>query len=241
MSASAPVRVAVFGSTGRMGRTVADAVEADERFELVARVARETPRDAAASADVMVDFTVRESAVANVRWAIEHGIRCVVGTSGLGQDDLAGFEAALARDSGGAVLVVPNFSVSALLAKRFAQHAAERFDSVEIIEYYGAAKVDAPSATSIELARALAGTRAASGSASGFASRGETIEGVPVHAVRMAGFVSRGEIIFGNGGEFLRIGFETVDRGAYADGVLRSILAVPSMTGVTVGLEHVIG
>lgn len=240
MSTAVPVRVAVFGAQGRMGRTVAAAFENDPRFDLVAEVARDTGRDAAAAADVMIDFTVRESAVDNVRWAIDRGIHCVVGTSGLAPDDLAGFEAALADGPGSAVLVVPNFSVSALLARRFALQAAERFDSVELIEYYSSAKVDAPSGTSVELARSLAGTRAATGAASGIPSRGETIDGVPVHAVRMAGFVSRQEIIFGNGGEFLRIGFETVDRAAYADGVMRAALGVMELTGLQVGLETVI-
>ena len=78
-------RVAVFGARGRMGAEVCRAVEAADDLELVARIEVGEQRDAAADAEVAVDFTHPDAVLDNLRWCIEHDIHAVVG-QGLHQE-----------------------------------------------------------------------------------------------------------------------------------------------------------
>lgn len=232
--------VAVFGADGRMGSLIAKAVVDDDRFDLVASVGRTSSRADALAARVMVDFTVRESAVENVLWAIDNGMDAVVGTSGLQREDLERFEERLGDSPESAVLVVPNFSIAAYLAKSFALEAAAHFRHVEIVEYYGAAKVDAPSATSVELAESLGSAQSFGRSDTAVAARGADVSGVPVHAVRMDGFVSRQDVLFGAMGERMTISFETTDRSAFLDGILDALHRVGRLRGLHEGIGSVI-
>src|SRR6187549_2633360 len=88
-----------------MGATVCRAVALDPDLELVAAVdpgaegatieglaiSAEPKAFADAGAEVVVDFTVAESARRTVPWLAMHGIHAVVGTTGLTADDLAAF------------------------------------------------------------------------------------------------------------------------------------------------------
>ena len=87
--------------------------------------------------------------------ALDKGVRVVVGTSGLTASDYADIaQRAEARKLG--VIAAGNFSITAALAKHFALIAAHYLPSWEIIDYASAAKIDAPSGTTRELAEELA-------------------------------------------------------------------------------------
>jgi nucleoside-diphosphate-sugar epimerase len=75
-------RVAVFGSSGKMGAEVCRAVTAADGLELVAAVDVGDDRTPAESADVAVDFTSPDAVMDNLRWCIDHGVHAVVGTTG---------------------------------------------------------------------------------------------------------------------------------------------------------------
>ena len=60
------------------------------------------------------------------------------------------------RASGAGLVVVPNFSLGAVLLMRFAAEAARHYEHAEIIEIHEEAKVDAPSGTSLRTARLMA-------------------------------------------------------------------------------------
>lgn len=234
------LKVAVFGASGNMGGMVVSAIERAEGLSVVSALGSGTPRDQAEAADVAVDFTHREAALENIRWASERQIPIVVGTSGFGPEDLTSI-ASWSASANSTVLIVPNFSLSAYLTKQIAALVANYYSEAEIVEYYGAHKRDSPSGTSIDLARAIGRARETPFAAheDDSLSRGETIDGVPIHAVRLNGYLSREDVLFGVAGESLSISFETSSREAYMSNVVRAVRAIPTLDGFAVGLDTV--
>src|ERR1700740_2274546 len=113
------IRVGVLGAKGRMGAQTCAAIEAAADTELAAQVNKGDDREALAGCDVAVDFTRPGAVMENVRSRVDRGLTVVAGTSGFGEDRLAEIRQWLRPDS--RVLVVPNFSVGAVLMMRFAQ------------------------------------------------------------------------------------------------------------------------
>lgn len=109
--------------------------------------------------DVWIDFTIPKVAYENTRFAIEHKIAPVVGTTGLTEEQLGELiERSETLKVGG--LIAPNFAVGAVLMMQFAQKAAEYFPDVEIIELHHDNKLDAPSGTAIKTAEMMSAVRA---------------------------------------------------------------------------------
>jgi len=218
------IRVAVAGAAGRMGQTVCRAVEGADDLELTGRadpalgtaVAEVLP-----NADVLVDFTVPTSAVANAREALAAGVHVVIGTTGFDPAELTGVK-------GANVFIAPNFAIGAVLMMQFAVQAARHMAKAEIIELHHDRKLDAPSGTAARTASLIAD--AAGGG-----------DPPPIHSVRLPGLVAHQEVIFGDVGQTLSIRHDSVDRESFMPGVL---LAVRSVGGLTespvVGLEHLL-
>ncbi|MBE3591078.1 MAG: 4-hydroxy-tetrahydrodipicolinate reductase [Firmicutes bacterium] len=228
------VKVVVAGATGKTGRVIARGVSQASDLELVGAVAPhhagrrlgnvidipgvDIPIHASVAealarrkADVLVDFTTPEAGFGNAMAALERGVRPVVGTTGLGAEQLEALDAA-ARRAGLAAIVAPNFSIGGLLMERLAAQAAALMPMVEVIEMHHAQKKDAPSGTAARLAERLAaaGARAP----------------VPVHSVRLPGFVAHHEVLFGGQGEALVIRHDAYSREAFVPGVLIAVRAV---------------
>ena len=157
--------VAVLGANGRMGAEAVAAVEAAADLKLVAALGRNDSLDTLvdAGARIVVDLTVPESTEANVRFAVEHGMHAVVGTTGWDADKLGRLEELLAGQAGVGVLIAPNFALGSVLASAFAAKASRYFESVEIIELHHPEKVDAPSGTAVRTAQLISAERAAAG------------------------------------------------------------------------------
>jgi 4-hydroxy-tetrahydrodipicolinate reductase len=197
-----------------------------------------------AEAEVAVDFTQPDVVMDNVRYAVDHGIHAVVGTTGITPDGLREIEAALAAQSGDVgVVVAPNFSIGAVVGQRLAEEAARFFSAAEIIELHHDQKLDAPSGTAAATARRIAAARkeAWSGPAGDEAFRGGDVDGVRVHSVRLPGLVAHQEVIFGGDGQTLTIRHDAPDRTSYMAGVLLAIRQVTDRPGLTVGLEPLLG
>ncbi|PRX51055.1 dihydrodipicolinate reductase [Prauserella shujinwangii] len=251
MTASAePIRVGVLGAHGRMGGQAVKAVREATDLDLVAAVDVEDSLSALtdAGADVVVDFTHPDAVMDNLRFAIEHGIHAVVGTTGFTDDRIATVTGWLADKPELGVLIAPNFALGAVLAMRFAQQAARFYAAAEVIELHHNRKADAPSGTAAHTARLIARARADAGLAPGTdattaqlaGARGADIEDVPVHSVRLPGLVAHEEILFGAEGETLTIRHDSLDRVSFMPGVLLGVRTVPHRPGLTVGLEHVL-
>ena len=206
------MRVAFFGAGGKVGSAMVPRLEEAGHEVRGIELGDEPDLD---GCDAAVDFTTPEAAPANVRNALEHGVSCVVGTTGWDPSELG----ALAAEKGLRLFVAPNFSVGAVLMMRFAREAAEHFPRAEIVELHNEAKRDAPSGT----ARATA----------------ELVGGDPaIHSVRLPGLVAHQEVIFGGEGQLLTIRHDTTGRESFADGVLLALERLPELPpGLTVGLE----
>ena len=258
-------RVGVLGAAGRMGATVARAIEEADDLELVCAVdpvRAGTPLDEIAGtsgglviagstesltdagAEVAVDFTVAASARQNLAWCAAHRVHAVCGTTGLSEEDLAALATAFV--SGTNCVVAPNFAISAVLLMRFAEMAAPYFDSAEVIELHHDQKRDAPSGTALETARRIAAARAAAGPFApdptedlilDGARGGAGPMGVRVHAVRLRGLVAHEEVLFGATGQSLTLRQDSYDRESFMPGVLLATRRVATTPGLTVGLD----
>jgi 4-hydroxy-tetrahydrodipicolinate reductase len=233
-----------------MGTQVCRTVAEADGLEVGAEVDTGDPRDALAGCDVVVDFTHPGAVMDNLRWCIGKGLNTVVGTSGFDETRLEQARAWLAAAPQVRALVVPNFSVGAVLMMHFAGQAARFFTSAEVIELHHAGKADAPSGTAARTASLIASARAQAGlgpppdatvtAAEG--ARGTVVDGVHVHSVRLAGLVAHQEVLFGGTGETLTIRHDSLDRVSFMPGVLLGIRGVASLpAGLTVGLDPLLG
>lgn len=244
-------RVAVLGARGRMGVASVRAIETSSDLTVVAEidVDDDVQEIVDNNADVVLVFSPPGVAHEQVQWCIKQGIDVVVGSSGFDEDSVEQIRAALVDHDDVSVFVVPNFSVSAVLMTKFATKAARFYESVEIIEIHHPGKVDAPSGTAQHTAELIGRARAEAGCAPSpdattrdpLGTRGGQIEGVAVHAVRVRGFMSSQEVLFGLDGEVLRLRYDSVTRESLMPGVLTALRAVSNLTGVTVGLDAVMG
>ena len=228
------IKVSVVGAKGRMGSHVVDAVNAAADTELA--LALDAGDDLTAitpeNTDVVVEFTVPSVSLGNVLALVKQGVDVVVGTTGWTEEKLDQVRAALAAAlrEGQSVFIAPNFAISAVLADHFAKVAAPYFESAEVIELHHPTKVDAPSGTAFHTAQGIADG----------GSRGQVVDGIHVHAVRLRGLNAHEEVLFGNSGEQLTIRADSFDRISFMPGVLLAVRKVSTGTypGLTVGLDH---
>ncbi|MFA5801455.1 MAG: 4-hydroxy-tetrahydrodipicolinate reductase [Thermoleophilia bacterium] len=257
------IRVIVNGALGRMGRTVCDAVLAEEDLELVAMIdpafnkegshgdpgATGIPGFSSLSvcleqvkADVAVDFTIPDAVLTNVIACLKAEIHCVVGTTGLGEEQLLEIESQ-ARSSGANCLIAPNFAIGAVLMMEVSRMIARHMPSCEIIELHHDQKLDAPSGTALRTADLIA-REFESGAPSpagpeGNAARGFHQGGIPIHSVRLPGLVAHQEVIFGGQGQTLSVRHDSISRESFMPGVVLAVRRVADLDGIAVGLEKV--
>ncbi len=245
------IRVGVAGACGRMGRMTCAAIAGDLGLELAAAIdpafssegaIHEERRVAAeqrytdlqealegVSLEVVVDFTIPSMVRENVLACVRERVPVVVGTTGLGVDDLAEIKQQAERN-GVPVLIAPNFAMGAVLMMRFAREAAEYLGACEIVELHHDDKVDSPSGTS-RLTEALIEET--------WHDRGHEKE-VPIHSVRLPGLIAHQEVIFGGLGETLTLRHDSRSRESFLPGVLLAVKRVRELQGLVVGLENIL-
>lgn len=262
------IRVCVAGATGWTGSAVTSAILASSEFQLVGAIAR---RQAGADigevlhqgranvtisasleealaipTDVLIDYTGHDVVKNHVLTALDKGVRVVVGTSGLTASDYTDIEQRIqARKLG--VIAAGNFSITAALAKHFSLIAAQYLPSWEIIDYASAAKIDAPSGTTRELAEELAIISQnqlqvpLENTHGPIAARGATIDGTQVHSIRLPSYVIAFETIFGLPDERLTIRHDA-GSGAqpYVGGTLLAAKKVLEISGLVRGLDRLL-
>lgn len=260
------ITVAVAGAAGRMGREVVRMVLEDPALRLVAAVGRSTgpvdagmlvgkpeagvaftsDLDAALSAtrpDVLVDFTNPKSAMPNAELALSYGVRPIMGTTGFTPEQISALDKQC-RELGIGGLIAPNFSIGAILMMKFAAMTAKYFPHVEIIEYHGDQKLDAPSGTSIKTAEWIAEARQELRQGNPHeeevieGARGGYYNGFRIHSVRLPGVFAQQEVVFGAFGQTLKIRHDSYDRAGYMPGVNTAIKKVMTAVGMVYGFEH---
>ncbi len=203
--------------------------------------------------DVAVDFTIADVTLRAMEWCATHGVHMVVGTTGLGDDDISRARAQF-EDSGVNCLVASNFAVGAVLMNRFVEIAARYMNGAEVIEIHHDQKVDAPSGTALRLAESIArGASLGLHNGHSFGAdnterhviegvRGGTADGgIRIHSLRIPGMVAHHEVVFGSVGQGLTIRHDAFDRTSFMPGVLMATKAVRERRGLTIGLDSLLG
>ena len=227
------MKIALAGAGGRMGRTLIDAVLADRELELCAAfdlaaaahgdVKITTDAKAAASCDVLIDFTRPEGTLAN----LQHARAAVIGTTGFSASQRKGVDDAAKRMP---IVMAANFAVGVNAAYKLAETAAkilgEGYD-VEIIEAHHRHKVDAPSGTALKLGEVLAGALGRKlPDVARHGRQGDTGERPPkqigFHAIRGGDIVGEHTVLFAGPGERVEIVVRSQSRMTYAAGALRA-------------------
>jgi len=267
------VKVAISGINGRMGRASAKLIMESDELELVGAIAK--PGAAYANTDlgllhgqkangiiispdfesllksvkpdVILDNSVHESSIELAKKCLKAGIRPVIGTSGILEASVNEL-AELARQHKTGALIIPNFSIGAVLMMEFARQAGAFFENVEIVEMHHTKKLDAPSGTSMHTIKKLASARAAynqkevdehefiAGSRGGLGQ-----SGVRVHSLRLPGLISHQEVIFGAPGELLTVRHDSFNMDCFLKGIHLSLNYVTTIDKLVWGLDKVLG
>jgi len=256
-----PIRVIVHGALGKLGREIVNGLYLEPTIQLVGAVDLKAtveyltlPDDSGKvplatdlsildniKVDVLVDSTIAKSTMPAARLAAMKGINLVIATTGLSVDDRTELEQLAATNKIG-IVIAPNFALGAVLMMHLAKIAAKYMDSAEIIEKHHHLKADAPSGTAILTAKKMAEARGKpfsrpTESDKIQASRGEEIDGVSVHAVRLPGLMAHQEVILGASGQTLHIRHDTINRECYLPGILLAVKEVVKRHGLTYGLD----
>lgn len=249
---SSPLRVAVVGASGRMGRVLAAQVLATEGAELSGLIERpghawigrdggevlglgrrldldvtDDPLPIFARSHAVLDFTVPEATVEFADLAAQARLTHVIGTTGFKPEHLARLEAAARH----AVLVrAGNMSLGVnlltLLVKRVAQALDADYD-IEILETHHNKKIDAPSGTALMLGEAAAQGRGVSLAEA--ADRGrDGITGarerghIGFASLRAGDVVGEHDVIFAAPGERIVLRHVATDRSLFARGAVKA-------------------
>ena len=261
-----PIKVVVNGALGRMGQQMVSALCREPEMQIVGAVELKVSQEhlslpngsgdvpfssdlervlITSRPDVLLDFTVAKAVMPTVRIATKQGVNLVIGTTGLTSDELSGIDRLATTHKMGAV-VAPNFALGAVVMIHLAKIAAKYFDYAEITEFHHHLKVDAPSGTALSTAKAMAEAKGKSflhpseqKKPSG--SRGEQVEGITMHSVRLPGLMAHQEVLLGGLGQTLSIRHDTISRECYIPGVMLAIKEVVKRKGLVYGLDTLLG
>lgn len=244
------MRIAIAGADGRMGRMLIEAVLNSEDLTLAVALNRAgSPcigHDAGAflgietgiritdnlaslaDADCLIDFTRPEATLAHLQACVEHGVKCVIGTTGF---DEASKQAIQAASQKTAIVFAPNMSVGVNVTLKLLEMAARLLNSgydVEVFEAHHRNKVDAPSGTALAMGEAVAHAWGQDlNQIADWARHGET---GPRETGRIGFSVVRGGDIIGDHtvyfcgtGERIEITHRSGNRATYALGSLRAV------------------
>lgn len=261
-----PITVAVNGVLGKMGREVVSAVCQQQDMMLVGGadiMANQNAIDLPFSrghaplfkdiavlldstkSDVLVDFSVADTALNAIRVAAVKKTNVVIGTTGFSTDTLKQIEA-IAQNNDIGIVIAPNFALGAVLMMHLARIASKYFDHAEITEAHNPDKADAPSGTALATARGMIQARGKpfiSPQTKNFTLqnvRGGQVDGVTIHSVRLPGLVANQEVIFGGQGQTLSIKHHTINRECFMPGVMLAIREVVEHHGFVYGLEKLL-
>ena len=261
-----PIRLVVHGALGRVGQVLVNSLCREPGLQLVGAVdvkAKQDnlllPEDAGSvplspdldkilsgrKADVVVDFTLASATLPAVRVAAKHGVNLVIGTTGFSAEHLKEIENLVKASNIGAVIAA-NFTIGAVLMMHISKIVAKYLDYAEIIELHHNQKADAPSGTALNTARAMAAARGKPFSRTPeqdkvYESRGQPVEKINIHSVRLPGLMAHQEVIFGGVGQTLSIRHDTINRECYVPGVVLAVKEVVKRKGIIYGLDNLLG
>ena len=235
------MKVGVAGASGQMGSLAATSLLDADDVHLIALfdahtagniggIAISQDRAALDGCDVIVEWSRPEVVMENLEAWRQFGASVVVGTSGFDAERLAELDD-LWGNGPGNCLVVPNFSIGAVLMMKLAEIVAPHFSAAEVIELHHDRKADAPSGTSMATARRIAEAapdhhRRVDSEELIDGALGAIVDGVRVHSVRLPGLVAHQRVVFGGDGEVVTISHDTIDRSSFMPGMLLAVRSI---------------
>lgn len=261
-------RIIVAGASGKMGQETVKLIQRTEDFELVGAVSRTHKGEDVGEtigigtigvsfhesvpevirhvqADVLIDFTTPALVKSNVDACLDAGIRPVVGTTGLSEEEINELRNRFQEQKLGAC-IIPNFAIGAVLMMVFAAKAAKYLPHVEIIESHHDNKLDAPSGTSLKTAEMIAQARQEIRQGNPAerelreGARGAYYEGFRIHSVRLPGLVAHQEVLFGGTGQLLTIRHDSFHRESFMPGVEIAVRKVMELDHLEYGLDQLL-
>jgi len=242
---SSPIRLAITGANGRMGRSLQGLLPGDECFALAARIASSRDWENAPPLDVVIDF----STPAGFAVALEHcranAVALVAGTTGLNADQRTALEHA-AHDI--PVLYAANFSLGIAVLTKLLREAASALPDwdLEIIEAHHSRKVDAPSGTALALGRAAASARGQDFDDTAVFGRHGHAGTRPAHAIGFSS-IRAGEIVgehtamLATRDERIELAHRAYDNSIFARGALQAAAWLAGKPAGLYSIEDVIG
>ncbi|MDP9127026.1 MAG: 4-hydroxy-tetrahydrodipicolinate reductase [Pseudomonadota bacterium] len=238
------IRIGILGIEGRMGRLIADEVNASTFCALAGgltdRVKTEFKKsedalvttgaeEVIALSDVVIDFTSAEATAGFARIAADMGKPFVSGTTGL---SAATHDVLVAMSARIPLLYAANMSLSLTAMKQVTEVAAKllaAFDyDVAILDEHHRMKKDAPSGTAITLGEAVL--------------RGSNGRQQPAFtAVRAGSIIGEHEVVFAGHGETIRLHHSVTDRRIFARGAVQAALWLHGKKPGLYGMEDVLG
>lgn len=245
-----PMKIAIAGASGRMGRMLIETVMNADDAQLAGALdlpgAAGLGSDAAtflgkhsgvaiesdlarglADAQFLIDFTRPEGTLQHLAWCAENGVKMIIGTTGF---DEAGKAAIAAAAKKTAIVFAPNMSVGVNVTMKLLEMAAKSFShgyDIEIIEAHHRHKVDAPSGTALKMGEVVAGALGRDlKDVAVYAREGVTGERDPSSigfaTIRGGDIVGDHTVLFAGIGERIEITHKSASRVTYAHGSLRA-------------------
>ena len=222
------MRVVIAGAGGKMGRALAEAVQADKSLSLAATFdIGDDAAKAIGAGDVLIDFTRPEGTLAHLAHCVKLGKAAVIGTTGFSAGELEKIKEASKKV---AIVLSPNFATGVNVVFKLAEAAAralgDDFD-VEIIEAHHRHKVDAPSGTALKLGEIISGALQRDLAKHGKHGREGDVGARPAkeigfHAIRGGDIVGEHTVVFAGAGERVEVTVRSASRMSYAAGALRA-------------------
>lgn len=195
--------------------------------------------------DVVISYAHYSAAAIQADQCVKRGVSFVFGMTGISESDIRTIRMTC-RDGGVPGMIVPNFAIGAVLMMRFAEIAAKWLPDCEIIEMHHDRKEDAPSGTAMLTAQRVGAARTKDPvrlprptfKAEGV--RGGSVNGVPVHSIRLPGLLAHQEVLFGAPGEILTLRHDSLDRMGFMGGVKLCVRRVRELEGLTIGMDKLL-
>ena len=269
MAAGDKLRIAIAGASGRMGRTLIEAVS--QADDAVLAAALDLPGSAClgkdageligapcgirivddidaalAQADCLIDFTRPEGTLEHLEVCRRRGVNMVIGTTGF---NFEGKQAIQAAGREIPIVFAPNMAVGVNLVFRLLDVAAralsEGYD-VEVIEAHHRHKVDAPSGTALRMGEVVAAALGRDLSECAVYGReGHTGERpatqIGFATVRGGDIVGDHTVLFAGTGERVEISHKAASRMPYAMGALRAARYMRGRSSGLYDMQDVLG
>ncbi len=223
------MNVIINGAKGRMGRILADMIEAEGTDRIAARIDRNAaPGDGCfgalpeydGPADVVIDFSHHTATESVMTYCEARQLPVVAATTGQTEEETARIRAAAGRIP---VFLSANMSIGVALLAAMAKQAASLFPDadIEIVEKHHNQKLDAPSGTALLLARRIQEARPEARFVCGRQGNGRRApQEIGIHSLRYGSEVGTHEIIISTGLETVTLRHEAENRALFARGAL---------------------